>query len=109
MWAPAQSVPGFCAVGLAFILEAETLTGAPVHTLSWPATIMIAYEAGDLPTHGSEDRFVLYRRDVDGEAWLKLPSLVDTETRRLTALTERLGQLTAQVRCQLANLPLFFK
>ena len=108
-WMLAESTRGFCAAGYAFALEAATVGGVPLRSFTAPVMIVIAFEVGNLPPGVPEDEANVYRWDENTEEWMALPSLVNRETRKLSAMTDRLGRFTAGVECWLIDLPLTLK
>ena len=108
-WVAVPSVLGLYPGSIAFILDAETLSGVPVSSLFAPIMIVVWYDVGDLPIGAPEDRLVLYRSDGDGEDWVALPSLVNPEARNLAAMSAKMGTFSVGTRLWLVDLPMLVK
>ena len=63
----------------------------------------------DRLAEGQASNLALYRWDRAAAAWVVLPSIVNTETQRLSAITDQLDRFSAGVECLLVQLPLIRK
>jgi len=108
-WKQAESGVGFCAGGYAFDLDAETLGGTPVITFTEPLTIVIEYDITDPWPDFDEENLKVYQWDDVAAKWVALPTVVDTEAKTLTAMTDVVGSFSAGWSCWFVDLPLVLK
>jgi len=82
---PPEPPAGSHVVGLAFDLGPDGATFDP------PATIVVTYDPAQLPADVAEDDLVFAYYDSQ-RGWIELPSVVNTETRTVTALVGHFTQ-----------------